>query len=170
MDSLRKYRDCLGCFPTGVAIATTISADNALHGLTINSFSSVSLEPPLILFSLDRQASSFDAFHHSSHFAINILTETQAALSQQFSLSHMGKWADVSYKAGHYSGCPLIEDVMAVLECRKKHLYDGGDHLIFIGEVLHFEIVSPHANPLLYYRGNYRELGNSLHTSPKGTF
>jgi flavin reductase (DIM6/NTAB) family NADH-FMN oxidoreductase RutF len=160
----RKLRNCLGCFTTGVAIATTITKDNIAVGLTINSFSSVSLDPPLVLFSLDRTTASFQAFCDAEHFAINILTEQQIELSRKFALSHPGKWTDIPYSLAEHSGCPVLEDSMAYFECRKEYSYEGGDHLIFVGHVLRCEILSedPEVTPLLYARGMYRSIGKKL--------
>jgi len=154
----RKLRDCLGCFTTGVAIATTIAEDSTLAGLTINSFSSVSLDPPLVLFSIDRNAASFKIFCAAKHFAINVLNQHQLLLSQRFALSNHDKWKDMDYSLGKHSGCPLIGDALASFECIVEHRYEGGDHIILVGKVLEANRLVTDTPPLLYYQGAYRVL------------
>ena len=156
----RKLRDCFGCFATGIAIATT-TKDVTHYGLTINSFSSVSLDPPLILFSIERNASSFEAFCAADYFNITILSEKQDHLSRQFARSDHGKWEDVAYHLSRQFNNPVIEGGLAWLECKKEHMYEGGDHMIFVGRVMDFGIVheDKELRPLLYYKGTYKVLG-----------
>lgn len=152
-----SFRRALGCFPTGVAIVTTV-AENEPAGMTVNSFSSVSLTPPLVQFSVDRRAHSLDIWRKTDHFAIHVLAEEHVDLSNRFAKSLGDKWGDldVGRSAG---GAPLLQDAMCIFECVKWAEYDGGDHLIFIGKVeriTHEETDS--RAPLVFHGGNYRRL------------
>lgn len=150
----RAYRDALGAFATGVTIVTTSDADGEPIGVTASSFNSVSIDPPLVLWSLGRNARSRDAFCNSGHFAIHILTAAQEALSNQFAQSGTDKFADVPWAKGAL-GSPILADHAAVFECKVKHQYDGGDHIIMVGEVVAYE--AREAAPLLFHGGRYAE-------------
>lgn len=149
----QDYRNALGCFVTGITVITTVTAESERIGLTANSFNSVSLDPPLVLFSLARGALSLPAFERAEHFAVNVLREGQVELSNNFARSSPDKWNGVETHTGS-TGCPLLPGCAAVFECRKYAAYDGGDHVIFVGEVI--EIEADHdAEPLVYHRGQY---------------
>ncbi len=152
-DDPRNLRDVLGCFATGVTIITGRAPDRQLLGFTANSFNSVSLDPPLVLFSLDRKAQSLRGFQSSSHFAVNILAEDQHALSTQFARTNGEKWQDVEFVEWE-GGCPILLGAIASFECRIRDMHGGGDHVIFVGEV---ERMTAEAGgkPLLYFRGKY---------------
>lgn len=156
----RAFRDALGWFATGVAVITTRSAAGDLVGFTANSFSSVSLDPPLILFTLNRQALSLPVFEASAHFAVNVLAEEQKTLSSRFATAAHDKWRDVGFTAGE-GGCPILDGAVAVFECAVHGTHDGGDHRIFIGRVLRMR-ANEEGRPLLFCRGTYRELGPPL--------
>ncbi|HQT68482.1 MAG TPA: flavin reductase family protein [Acetobacteraceae bacterium] len=158
MDQLdtRLFRDCAGCFTTGVAIVTTCGPDGEPAGVTINSFSSVSLDPPLILFSLARDLSVLPAFQAARGFAVNILTVDQHELSVLFARHGADRWSGRDYHVGQH-GTPLLPDTLASFECQPHAIYDGGDHLIFIGLVTALHQRADH-QPLLYYRGHYRRI------------
>ncbi|MDH2432530.1 flavin reductase family protein [Pokkaliibacter sp. MBI-7] len=149
----RSLRNLLGQFATGVTIITTLGADGRKIGMTANSFSSVSLDPALVLWSLARTAPSLADFVNCSHFAINILRHDQHGLSNQFARPASDKFAGVEYDTGT-AGVPLIRDAIATLICRNHTRYDGGDHLIFIGAIEHYQ----HAGgaPLVFHAGQYR--------------
>lgn len=149
----RALRSALSAFATGVTVVTTLGRNDELIGNTANSFSSVSLDPPLVLWSLARSALSFEAYQKARHFAVNVLREGQEELSHRFAKSSSQKWQGVRYESWD-TGCPIIPDALAVFECRKIHVYDGGDHAIFLGEVLRFEH-NPHGKPLVFWRGGY---------------
>jgi flavin reductase (DIM6/NTAB) family NADH-FMN oxidoreductase RutF len=149
----RALRDALGCFATGVTVVTTLTEAGPL-GITVNSFSSVSLDPPLVLWSPARKSRRFSAFEASTHFAIHVLAEEQRALAQHFTME--GRFSGISFTSG-LGGAPLLEGCAARLECAHAAAHDGGDHLIVVGEVL--RIVKSERAPLLYYRGAYRTLG-----------
>ncbi len=150
------FRRACGRFATGVAIATTMDAEGTPHGLTINSFSSVSLDPPLVLFCLDRASQALTAFEQSTGFIINLLHKEQQDLSQRFA-SHRGdRFAGLEWRRG-LTGAPVIPHSLAVIECKRHSMLDGGDHIIFLGEVV--AVAARDGDPLLYFAGRYRHLG-----------
>lgn len=157
------FRQLLGCFPTGVAVITTRDAVGRPVGLTCNSFSSVSLEPPLVLFSLRKASSLVGAFREGEGFAINILSQRQDALSGRFASSRIAdKFEGVAWRPGPL-GMPVIDDCLASFECSVHACHDAGDHHIFIGEVKHMGGGSAdHA--LVFYKGAYMMLAESLRT------
>lgn len=159
----KLFRQLLGCFPTGVAVITTNNADGQPVGLTCNSFSSVSLEPPLVLFSLRKASSLVPTFTSSEGFAINILSQQQDALSGRFASSKIvDKFEGVAWRRGPLA-MPIIDDCLASFECSVYACHDAGDHLVFIGEVKHMhEGSADHA--LVFYKGAYRMLAESLRT------
>lgn len=159
----KLFRQLLGCFPTGVAVITTTTPNGQPVGLTCNSFSSVSLEPPLVLFSLRKASSLVSTFSGSEGFAINILSQQQDALSGRFASSKIvDKFEGVAWRPGP-SNMPVIDDCLASFECSVHAQHDAGDHLIFIGEVKHMhEGSADHA--LVFYKGAYRMLAESLRT------
>jgi len=149
-------RDTLGFFTTGVTIVTCRGADDELLGVTANSFNSVSLDPPLILFSLARTLNSIDAFRSARNYAINVLGAHQRQISEQFASPLADKWADV-HAGNSVFDCPVLYDALAVLECESWRQHDGGDHIIFVGQVVRIFRNSDH-DPLLFYRGDYRDI------------
>ncbi len=148
----RRLRDCLGQFATGVTVVTARSDDGGLVGLTANSFSSVSIDPPLVLWSLNKQAASLSVFKHASHYAINILGADQMDISNHFAKPAENKFAGVDYRLGA-AGAPLIDGCVAWFECRNEMAYEGGDHLIFVGHVERFDHAERPA--LLFIAGRY---------------
>ena len=156
---IREYRDALGRFATGVTVITTANGDGQLFGLTANSFTSLSLDPPLVLFCLDNNAQSFEAFNDACHFAVNILSEKQQHLSSRFAKSGPEKWEGVAFDAGH-TGSPILPGSLACMECKVSSISEGGDHVIVIGEVLRMERTQEDVMPLLYYRGGYANLSS----------
>lgn len=140
-------------FATGVTIVTARSAQGQLVGLTANSFNSVSLSPPLVLWSLARAAGSMAAFSTGSHYAINILSAEQQELARQFAARNSDRFAGVAFTPGA-SGAPLLEGTVATFECFNRSRYEEGDHVIFVGEVercTHRE----GASPLLFHGGKF---------------
>jgi 4-hydroxyphenylacetate 3-monooxygenase len=152
----RTFRDVLGMFPTGIAVVTMRDTEGMLQGVTVSSFNSVSLNPPLVLFSLSRKLYSFKAFFEARAFAINFLREDQQDLSARFSRALSNKWDQVSYKDGA-TGPPVLLPALAVLECSSYAKYDGGDHVIMVGLVEHVE-TQEYSSPLVYFRGRYHKL------------
>ncbi|MDB5508065.1 MAG: actVB [Hyphomicrobiales bacterium] len=158
-DQGRMLRDVLGLFPTGVAVITAVSPEGERLGATVSSFNSVSLTPPLILFSMAKTAKSFPAWEAVEQFAVNILNENQSRISTQFARSLSDKWEGLDPVAGRVTGIPLIRDALAWLECRTWARYEGGDHLIIVGEVLGFErLTSGAARPLVFSASRYARL------------
>ena len=155
------FRQLLGCFPTGVAVITTRSPDGSPAGLTCNSFSSVSLEPPLVLFSLRTESRLVDTFRAAEGFAINILTQKQDGLSGRFASSKIeNKFDGVAWHEGGL-GLPVLPDCLASFECTTFSCHEAGDHLVFIGEVRHMT-AGAQEQALVFYKGAYRELAESL--------
>ncbi len=148
-----ELRRVMGHFATGVTIITTISKDGTPYGLTANAFMSVSLEPPLLLISVDKKAESYPYFEQSRVFTVNILRDDQEALSRKFAVSGGNKFEGVAYHRGA-NNVPILEDTLAHIECRLYATYDGGDHTLYLGEVL--EAQTREGKPLLFYRGGYR--------------
>lgn len=145
------YRRSLGQFATGVTIVTARTRGDRV-GMTANSFSSVSLDPPLVLWSIKQTSTSFDAFEEASHFAINVLSVDQRHLSGHFGRSDPDKFANVSWSEG-IDGAPLLHGTTAIFECQKMAEFEGGDHLIMLGRVLRF---SRYERPaLLFVQGKY---------------
>jgi flavin reductase (DIM6/NTAB) family NADH-FMN oxidoreductase RutF len=148
----RELRNALGRFATGVTVITTCTPQGVLVGLTANSFSALSLEPPLVLWSLKNTSSSLQAFLGSGHFAINVLSLEQRHLSQQFATSAADKFAGVRHRRGHGS-CPLLEGALATFECSLEQTSTGGDHILFIGRVHQARYAD--GVPLLFSAGRY---------------
>jgi flavin reductase (DIM6/NTAB) family NADH-FMN oxidoreductase RutF len=151
--SKSEFRTALGMFATGVTIVTARTASGDLVGLTANSFNSVSMSPPLVLWSLSHAASSMAAFSTGSHYAINILSADQQDLAMQFATKGVDKFAGVTYRMG-VAGAPLIEGAAATFECFNRSRYEEGDHVIFVGEVEHCAHRAG-ASPLLYHGGKF---------------
>lgn len=151
----RALRDALGAFATGVTIVTTRRSDGIDVGLTANSFSSVSLDPPMILWSLAKTSSNIEAFRASRRFAVHILSADQDALSAQFARKTDEKFQGVDVSRGN-DDIPLLCDCAARFECRMAFQYDGGDHVIFVGEVEEF--MHSDRAPLIFHGGRYGTL------------
>ena len=157
------FRSALGMFPTGVAVVTAQGTDGTLQGVTINSFNSVSLDPPLVLFSLSRRLFSLNVFLSARAFAVNFLNEDQQHLSIRFNKALSNKWEQVTYKTG-VTGAPVLSPALGVLECHPFAQYDGGDHVIVVGRVEHIESQES-SSPLVYFRGRYHKLTSALDVS-----
>ena len=132
-----QFRRALGNFATGVTIVTAQNAQGEKVGVTANSFNSVSLDPPLILWSIDKKSSSFSVFEQATHFAVNILSGTQIELSNKFSRRNIDKFADTNFQLGA-GRAPILENCSAVFECERYQVIEGGDHWIIIGKVVRF--------------------------------
>ena len=151
--SIDEFRASLGMFATGVTIVTARAANGALVGLTANSFNSVSLDPPLVLWSLARSAASMAALSTGSHYAINILAANQKSLAERFAAKDIDRWADVAFTEG-IGGAPVLVGAAASFECFNRSRYDEGDHVIFVGEVERCSH-TPGASPLLFHGGRF---------------
>jgi flavin reductase (DIM6/NTAB) family NADH-FMN oxidoreductase RutF len=151
--SVQEFRAALGMFATGVTIVTARKADGQVVGLTANSFNSVSLNPPLVLWSLARAAASMEVFSAGSHYAINVLAAEQKELAERFARKGTDRWVGVTFDEGA-GGAPLLHGSAASFECFNRSRYEEGDHVIFVGEVercSHREA----ALPLLFHGGRY---------------
>lgn len=148
-----SFRAALSSFPTGVTIVTARAANGRLVGLTANSFNSVSLNPPLVLWSLARTAASMSTFATGSHYAINVLSADQQELAMRFASKGVDRWAGVAYAEGA-GGAPLLDGAVAVFECFNRSRYEEGDHVIFVGEVERCRHTEG-ASPLLFHGGKF---------------
>ncbi len=151
--SPQEFRASLGMFATGVTVVTARTEAGVLVGLTANSFNSVSLNPPLVLWSLSRTAGSMAAFSNGRHYAINVLAADQQALAERFAARGIDRWAGVRFTEGA-GGAPLLEGAAAVFECFNRSQYVEGDHIIFVGEVERCRHCA-NASPLLYHGGRF---------------
>lgn len=148
-----RLRAALGRFATGVTIVTARAADGAPVGLTVNSFNSVSLQPPLVLWSLALQSRALPVFQTAAHYAIHVLAADQQALAERFARRDVDRWAQQPWQPSA-EGVPLLPGCAAVFECRSRSRYPEGDHVILVGEVLrcrHDEV----GEPLLYHGGRF---------------
>ena len=148
-----EFRTALGMFATGVTVVTARTAEGELVGLTANSFNSVSLTPPLVLWSLARAAASLPAFSTGSHYAINILGAEQHDLARRFAARDVNRFADVAFVEG-VGGAPLLCGAAATFECFNRSRYEEGDHVIFVGEVERCAHRAG-ASPLLFHGGKF---------------
>lgn len=149
------FRDACSLFATGVAVATVAAPDGSPHGLTVSSFVAVSLQPPLISVCIDYGCATLPYFRGNPHFAVNILTEDQRDLSVAFSVKPEGRFDEVAWLLGE-NGAPVLENVLAVFECRTWQVVEAGDHAIFIATVN--TVDSRPGQPLLYFHRNYGTL------------
>ena len=149
-----RFRQAMGYFASGVTVVTTASAGE-LYGMTVSSFASVSLHPPLILICIDKGVPSHDMIRDAGCFVVNILEERQEHLSRRFATTTNDKFKGVAWHSGQL-GLPVLDNTLAAIECRLHQVHDGGDHTIFVGEVVDAEIRE--GAPLLYYRRGYHEL------------
>ncbi|QLC26093.1 flavin reductase family protein [Parasphingopyxis algicola] len=152
----RTLRDALGCFGTGVTVVTTLDRDDRPVGLTANSFTSVSLDPELLLVCLNRKSTQLPWFERAEAFAVNVLHIGQREIAQRFATPDIDRFEGTDWEAWS-TGVPMLGDSLANFECAKFAEYDGGDHLILLGRVIRVRFDAD-LDPLLYYRGSYREL------------
>ena len=149
------FRRVCGRFASGITVTTVLDAAGRVHGLTANSFTSVSLHPPLVLVCLDHRASILEHFRNNSHFGINILSEHQRPLSDRFAGSGYDRFEGVDWYPGQ-TGVPLLPGVLAALECSRVKTVPAGDHDILIGQVVHVQCHD--GEPLIYFASQYRSL------------
>lgn len=152
----RRLRDVLGSFTTGVVVVTTVGDRGRPIGLTVNSFNSVSIDPPLILWSLSLKSPSLHAFRAHNWFAVNILAEDQERLCRQFATPSVDKFLNVRFDLGE-TGVPVLHGAAAYLECSTYARYPGGDHEIYLGEIQAMRDYG--LAPLIFHRGAIRRLG-----------
>jgi len=159
------FRKSLGEFATGVAVITAQGTGDELIGMTMSSFNSVSIDPPLVLFSVDRRAHSLHAMQAAKGFAVNVLAREQEAISNKFARALSDKWAEVKRSVGH-AQAPLITGALAHFECEPYANHDGGDHVIFVVRVLRHAVRAGNAAPLIFFRGRYRDIVDETEREP----
>ena len=152
----RTLRDALGCFATGVTIVTAMDGAGTPVGLTANSYTSLSLDPPLLLVCIANNAGTAATLRHGHRFAVNVLQIGQQPASNRFAERGEDRFAATDWKVGEF-GTPVINGSLASFECERAALHDGGDHFILVGRVLR-AMFEPGRDPLLYFRGKYRRL------------
>lgn len=161
----RAFRQALGEFATGVAVITAQGSGEELIGMTMSSFNSVSIDPPLVLFSVDRRANSLPAMLEAKGFAVNVLAREQEQISNRFARALSDKWVEVKRTVGH-AQAPLITGALAHFECEPYANYDGGDHVIFVVRVLRHAVRAGSPAPLVFFRGRYRDLIGETEREP----
>lgn len=153
----RSFRKLMGCFATGVTVVTAEDPKLGSVGITINSLTSVSLKPPLVLFCLEKKAHLYPVFSRSKMFAVNILAETQESVSRYFADYRHHKKPEKLW-ARPRKNCPILQSTLGWAVCRKVAAYKGGDHMIFLGEVMELGRHSGQPKPLLYFHSRYKKL------------
>ena len=152
----RTLRDAMGCFATGITIVTSRAPDGTPVGLTANSFTSVSLDPPLLLVSIANTAGSAAVLKEASHFVVNVLQTGQQLASNRFAGKGEDRFSATAWQVGE-TGMPVLDGSLGSFECKRNAIYDGGDHFLLVGEVVRAQF-EPRRDPLLYFRGKYRRL------------
>lgn len=160
-----SFRRALGEFATGVAVVTARSNGGDLIGMTMSSFNSVSIDPPLVLFSVDRKALSLPAMLEAKGFVVNVLAREQEGISNQFARALSNKWDQVKTTIGH-AQAPLISGALAHFECEPYAHHDGGDHVIFLVRVVRHMAHPDAPPPLIFFRGRYRDLVDETEREP----
>jgi flavin reductase (DIM6/NTAB) family NADH-FMN oxidoreductase RutF len=151
----RELRNIMGHFATGVTVITTKNVDGKPFGLTANAFTSLSLDPPLVLICVDKTVDCYACFEESKVFVVNFLSEDQEHLSRRFATKGIEKFEGVPYRLGE-CGVPLLDGAMGYIECKLLNGYDGGDHTIYVGEIL--SAAASGDRPLLFFKGKYYRL------------
>ncbi|MGA2273198.1 MAG: flavin reductase family protein [Bryobacteraceae bacterium] len=154
------FRRACGRFTTGVTIASAVDRQGTPHGLTVNSFTSVSLDPPLVMVALAHSASVMDAFREARFFAVNVLAAGQRSLSERFALKGHDRFDGLAWHAGE-TGAPLLPETLAEIECAVRHRFTAGDHDLIVGEMV--RALVREGEPLLYFSGRYRKLAGGAH-------
>ncbi|MGM9987923.1 MAG: flavin reductase family protein [Bacillaceae bacterium] len=146
------FKEVLGNYPTGVTVVTTMNAEGEPVGLTVNSFASVSLEPMLILWSIDKRAFTYDTFVNGNNFAVHVLAENQGDICGLFASKNVDRFANCKWGVSERN-LPILEEVAGVLECETFQTIEAGDHMILIGKVVNIQ--SEKKEPLLYHKRNF---------------
>lgn len=149
---LQQLRRVMGHFATGVTVITTMDKSGAPFGLTANAFTSLSLNPPLVLICIDKEVQCYSCFEESGVFAVNVLSEDQEKLSRRFATKGIEKFTDVKWHKGHH-GIALLDGAIGYIECKVVHSYEGGDHTIYVGGILN--ATASGGRPLIFFKGKY---------------
>jgi len=157
MLNTRSFRQLMGCFATGITVVTLMNEDGKAAGITVNSLTSVSLTPPLVLFCLDKKAHIYPLFRNAKYFAVNILGADQEELSRHFA-DHRHYPAPKGIWGKPQTGCPILRHTLGWMICRKTMTYKGGDHDILLGEVVKLHKRAGHHSPLLYFHSRYHQI------------
>jgi len=160
IDAQRHFRSTLAMFATGVAVITAPREQGTPVGITVASFNAVSLDPPLVLFSVDRRCQSLGDLRTTSRYAVNVLAEAQQDISNRFARANSGKWDGIDSGPRDAASQVLLPDALATFECEPYAQHDGGDHLIFIGRVVRHQ-ARHDGRPLIFFGGKYRALDAS---------
>jgi 3-hydroxy-9,10-secoandrosta-1,3,5(10)-triene-9,17-dione monooxygenase reductase component len=147
-----EFKNALGRFASGVTVVTLLDNDGRRHGITVSAFSSVSLDPPMILVCIEKTAGSHAAFVETDRFVVNILAADQSSVSDRFAFRHDDKFAGIDFETGP-DGIPVLPGCLANLSCRTRNRHDGGDHTIFVAEVE--SATTSEMPPLIYWKGKY---------------
>jgi len=154
----QELRRVMGHFATGVTVITTVDCDGKPQGLTANAFMSLSLEPALVMISVDKKATCYSCFEANNGFTVNFLSEDQEEISRRFATKGIDKFADLQWHAGS-NGAAIIEGVLGSVECKITQCHDGGDHTIVVGEIVN--VAANGERPLLFFKGKYQKLPDS---------
>ena len=149
---LQEFKRALSCFATGIAVVTALDSDGNKVGMTVSSFNSVSLDPPLILWSIANDANSYSVFTDAEYFAVNVLAMHQDHLSSQFAQKGGDKFQGLECRSG-INGVPVLPEYAACFECSTEQIFNGGDHKIIVGRVLKLD--DRESDPLIFYRGRF---------------
>lgn len=152
-------RNALGTFATGVTVVTALDPGGKPYGMTANSFASVSLDPPLVLWNVGRDAWCYREFCAVDFFAVHVLTENQQRVAEHFAMKNVDKFGAISWHSGPH-GVPKFDEFMTCFLCRSEQIVEGGDHAIIMARVESYDL-RDHTRPLLFYRGGYRQIRHS---------
>lgn len=151
------FRTVLGHYPTGVCVVTAMASDGQPVGMSIGSFTSVSLDPPLVAFFPNRRSTTWQRIHEAGRFCVNVLGDHQEAISRRFAAPAADKFAGLTHRTSAL-GSPILDGVVAWIDCRLHATHEAGDHVIVVGEVAALETTEQSADPLLFHRGGYRQV------------
>lgn len=154
MPSIKDFKDVMSLWATGISVITTIDEEGKEYGFTANSFTSVSLDPMLVSFCIVSTSPTLLQIEKSQKFAISILSDLQEDIAKHFATSRQDKFKDINYKNCPETKCPYLENALGWLECTVQHQYPGGDHDIFVGEVIGLSL-NPAKKPLIYFNRGY---------------
>lgn len=155
---LQELRRVMGHFATGVTVVTTKDKAGTPFGLTANAFTSLSLNPPLVLICIDKAVQCYSCFEESKFFAVNVLSEDQEEISRRFATKGIEKFSGIKWHKSE-NGVVLLDGAIGYIECKIVHSYDGGDHTIYVGEVIH--AIGSGDRPLIFFKGRYHRLPQS---------